>query len=49
MASGAAVVPNPLLAFFLQFGIVHEGSLGVRGRLLLLLRHQVGGDVLRVF
>ena len=49
MAAGAAVMTNPLLAFFLQLGIVHEGSCGIGGRLLLLLRHQVGGDVLRVF
>ena len=40
---------NPLLAFFLQLRIVHEGSRGIRRRLLFLLTHEVGGDVRRIF
>src|SRR6185312_12602008 len=48
MASGAAVVTNPLLAFFLQLRIVHVGSRGIRRRLFFLLTHEIGSDVLRV-
>ncbi len=45
MASGAAEVADPLLAFSLQIRIVHERRVGIRGRLLLLQRDQIAGDV----
>src|SRR5262249_14300047 len=49
MTTGAGLMANPLLAFILQFGIVHEGSVGVGRWFLLLSRKQVGGDVLGIF
>src|SRR6202008_1195933 len=35
MTTGAAKVANPLLTFVLQLGIIKEGSIGIRGRILL--------------
>src|SRR6266849_104945 len=48
MASGAAEVANPLLAFRLQIRIVHEGGVGVRGWLLLFEGDQIAGNVLGI-
>src|SRR5258707_1179204 len=48
VAAGAAEMANPLLAFVLELGIVHEGSIRVRGRLLLFQHHEIGGDIFRI-
>ncbi len=48
MATHAAEVTNPLLAFILQLGVVHERGVGVSAGLLLFLRNQKRCDVLRV-
>ena len=49
MTTGAAVMANPLFAFVLQLGIVHEGGVRVRRRILFFLSLQESGDVLCVF
>src|SRR6266852_3455003 len=48
MASGAAEVTNPLLAFIFQIWIVLEGGIGVGGRLLLFQSDEIAGDVFGV-
>src|SRR5215472_15716518 len=48
MAAGTAKELNPLLAFRLEIRIIHEGSVGVIRRILLLLRDEVAGNVFRI-
>src|SRR5215469_15474046 len=48
VASGAAEMAQPPLAFVFQVGVVHERRVGVRRRFLLLLRDQIGRYVLCV-
>ena len=48
MAARAAIVAHPLLAFLLHLGIVHVGRVRVGRGLLLFLRQQIGGYVLRI-
>src|SRR5438445_2234288 len=48
MATGAAEMANPLLAFVFQIRIVHEGGIRVRGRLLLFQCDEIAGNIFRV-
>ncbi len=48
MASGAAEMANPLLAFRLQIRIIHEGGVGVGRRRLLFQGDQIAGNVLGI-
>src|SRR5260370_26493172 len=48
MASEAAEETTPLLAFVLEFRIVHEGGVGVLGGALFLERDEIAGNVLGV-
>src|SRR5438552_359462 len=48
MATGAAEMANPLLAFVFQIWIVHEGGIRVRGRLLLFQCDEIAGNIFRV-
>ena len=46
VASRAAEMPHPLLAFVFQRRIIHERRIRIRRRLLLLLRHQIASRCL---
>src|SRR2546425_12241819 len=48
MAAGTTEELNPFPSFRLEVRIVHEGSVGVLGRILLLERDEITGDVLSV-
>src|SRR5713226_7202673 len=48
VATGAAEVSHPLLAFRFQIRIVHERGVGVGGRLLLFQSDEIAGDVFGV-
>src|SRR3989338_2121198 len=49
VAAGAAVVADPEAALVFELGIFHPVGLGIGGGGLLLLGHQVAGDVAGVF
>src|SRR6202044_607104 len=48
VASTAAKVTDPLLAFVFQLGVIHERGIRVGRWLLFLLRHQIGCNVFRI-